>query len=41
MLDKITEKIKLYSGTPPVDELRQAAVLIAVTESENPELIIL
>ena len=39
MLDKITEKIKLYSGTPPVDELRQAAVLIAVTESENPELI--
>ena len=39
MLDKITEKLKLYSGTPPVDELRQAAVLIAVTESENPELI--
>ena len=39
MLEKITEKIKLYSGTPPVDELRQAAVLIAVTESENPELI--
>ena len=39
MLDKITEKIKLYSGPPPVDELRQAAVLIAVTESENPELI--
>jgi 8-oxo-dGTP pyrophosphatase MutT (NUDIX family) len=39
MLDKITEKIKLYSGTPPVDELRQAAVLIAVTESEDPELI--
>ena len=39
MLDKITEKIKLYSGTPPVEELRQAAVLIAVTESENPELI--
>ena len=39
MLDKITEKIKLYSGTQPVDELRQAAVLIAVTESENPELI--
>ena len=39
MLDKITEKIKLYSGTPPVDELRQAAVLIAITESKNPELI--
>ena len=39
MLEKIKEKIKLYSGTPPVDELRQAAVLIAVTESENPELI--
>ena len=39
MLDKITEKIKLYSGTPPVDELRQAAVLIAIKESEDPELI--
>ena len=39
MLDKITEKIKSYSGTPPVGELRQAAVLIAVTDSEDPELI--
>ena len=39
MLDKITEKIKSYSGTPPVEELRQAAVLIAVTDSEDPELI--
>ena len=39
MLDKITEKIKSYSGTPPVEELRQAAVLIAVTDSEHPELI--
>ena len=39
MLDKITEKINSYSGTPPVEELRQAAVLIAVTDSEDPELI--
>ena len=39
MLDKITEKIKSYSGTPPAEELRQAAVLIAVTDSEDPELI--
>ena len=39
MLDRITEKIKSYSGTPPVEELRQAAVLIAVTDSEDPELI--
>ncbi|MDG2020256.1 MAG: CoA pyrophosphatase [SAR86 cluster bacterium] len=39
MLDKITEKIKSYSGTPPVEELRQAAVLIAVTDSQDPELI--
>ena len=39
MLDKITEKINSYSGTPPVEELRQAAVLIAVTDSQDPELI--
>ena len=38
MLDKITEKIKSYSGTPPVEELRQAAGLIAVTDSQDPEL---
>jgi len=39
MLDRITQKIESYSGRPPVEELRKAAVLIAVTESDNPELI--
>ena len=39
MLDKIANKIQTYSGKPPVAELRKAAVLIAVTESVEPELI--
>ena len=39
MLDKITDKIRTYSGKPPVAELRKAAVLIAVTDSKDPELI--
>jgi len=39
MLDKIANKIQTYSGKPPVAELRKAAVLIAVTESDEPELI--
>ena len=39
MLNNITEKIKSYSGNPPVEELRKAAVLIAITDSKDPELI--
>ena len=39
MLDKITDKIQTYAGKPPVAELRKAAVLIAVTDSKDPELI--
>lgn len=39
MLNNITEKIKSYSGTPPVEELRKAALLIAITDSKDPELI--
>ena len=39
MLNNITEKIKSYSGTPPVEELRKAAVLMAITDSKDPELI--
>ena len=39
MLNNITEKIKSYYGTPPVAELRKAAVLIAITDSKDPELI--
>ena len=39
MLKKITDKIIKYSGRPPVEELRKAAVLIAITDSKDPELI--
>ena len=39
MLENITDKITGYSGRPPVEELRKAAVLIAVTDSKEPELI--
>ena len=39
MLEKIKEKIGGYSGTPPVEELRKVAVLIAVTDGPEPELI--
>ena len=39
MLKRITEKINNYSGKPPVKELRKAAVLIAITDSDEPELI--
>ena len=39
MLKKITDKIINYSGRPPVEELRKAAVLIAITDSKDPELI--
>ena len=39
MLDKITDKIQTYSGKPPVEELKKAAVLIAITDSKDPELI--
>lgn len=39
MLNNITEKIESYSGTPPVEELKKAAVLIAITDSKDPELI--
>ena len=39
MLEQITDKIINYPGRPPVDELRKAAVLIAITDSKDPELI--
>ena len=39
MLEQITDKIINYSGRPHVDELRKAAVLIAITDSKDPELI--
>ncbi len=39
MLDKITSKLKAYKGNPPVNELKKAAVLIAIVDCDNPELI--
>ena len=39
MLNEIISKLKEYKGNPPVEELRKAAVLIAVTDSKDPELI--
>jgi len=39
MLNKISSKLKIYEGNPPVKELRKAAVLIAIVDCEDPELI--
>ena len=39
MLENIREKISAYTGTPPIEELKKAAVLIAVTDGSEPELI--
>ena len=39
MLNKISSKLKIYEGNPPVEELRKAAVLIAIVDCEDPELI--
>lgn len=39
MLENIREKISAYIGTPPIEELKKAAVLIAVTDGSEPELI--
>jgi len=39
MLNKIRSNLKDFRGSPPVEDLPKAAVLLAVTEQENPELI--
>ena len=39
MLNKITDNLKSYSGNPPVKDLRKAAVLIAIVDCQDPELI--
>ncbi len=39
MLNQITSKLKIYEGNPPVKDLRKAAVLIGVVDSDEPELI--
>ena len=39
MLNKITDKLRVYEGKPPVNELKKAAVLMAIVDSEEPELI--
>ena len=35
MLENIREKISAYTGTPPIEELKKAAVLIAVTDGSE------
>ena len=39
MLNEIITKLKVYEGNPPVEELRKAAVLIAIVDCDEPELI--
>ena len=39
MLNKITDNLKSYSGNPPVKDLRKAAVLIAIVDCQDPELV--
>ena len=39
MLNQITTKLKTYEGNPPVEDLRKAAVLIAIVDCDDPELI--
>ena len=39
MLNKITSKLKIYEGNPPVKELKKAAVLIGIVDCDDPELI--
>ena len=39
MLNQITSKLKIYEGNPPVEDLRKAAVLIAIVDCDDPELI--
>ena len=39
MLNEITRKLNIYQGNPPVEELKKAAVLIAIVDCSDPELI--
>ena len=39
MHHKITSKLKIYEGNPPVEDLRKAAVLIGIVDCDDPELI--
>tara|TARA_B100001173_G_scaffold115766_1_gene100372 strand:+ start:354 stop:932 length:579 start_codon:yes stop_codon:yes gene_type:complete len=39
MLNKISSKLKTYEGNPPVEELKKAAVLIAIVDCDDPELV--
>tara|TARA_B100001769_G_scaffold221769_1_gene182108 strand:- start:997 stop:1575 length:579 start_codon:yes stop_codon:yes gene_type:complete len=39
MLNQITSKLKVYKGNSPVEDLRKAAVLIAIVDCDDPELI--
>jgi|TARA_B110000196_G_scaffold320006_1_gene340005 8-oxo-dGTP pyrophosphatase MutT (NUDIX family) len=39
MLTKIARRLIEHNSSPPVEELRKAAVLLALSDSENPELL--
>ena len=39
MINQIKTKLKTYEGNPPVEDLRKAAVLIAIVDCDDPELI--
>ena len=39
MLNKITSKLKIYEGNPPFETLKKAAVLIAIVDCDDPELV--
>ena len=39
MLNQITSKLKVYKGNSPIEDLKKAAVLIAIVDCDDPELI--
>ena len=39
MLTKIARRLIEHNSSPPVEELRKAAVLLALSDSEDPELL--
>ena len=39
MLRKIKTNLKGFIGSPPIEDLPKAAVLLAITAEEEPELI--
>ena len=39
MLTKIARRLVEYNSSPPVEELKKAAVLLALSDSDDPELL--